>query len=213
MTRAPSVKLLTSIALACFFLLIGALALLHVLRPENDPRTRHLSEYVAGPYGYLMTVAFLAACLGLAALAAASWRAVERSIWIRLACLGLVAAAAANALMAAFAADSTVPDAAGHLLSSPVGVLHERIANLHALVWAGTVVAVPLAVLADSRARRLFARSAGAGALVLAAMGARALAPASWEGLAQRAWVSAVMVWCVSHALAWRAQSQAAGLP
>lgn len=206
-------KLLTSIALACFFLLLAALAALHVLRPEDDPRTRHLSEYVVGPYGYLMTVAFLAASLGLAALAAATWRALERSIWIRLACLGLLATAAANGLLALFAADSTVPDAAGRVITSPIGILHERIANLHALVWAGTVVAVPLGLLVDKRARRLFLRSAGAGALVLAAMAGRALAPASWEGLAQRAWVSAVMVWCVSHALAWRTQSQASGLP
>lgn len=44
MTRARLVNLLTAIALVCFVVLIAALALLHVLRPENDPRTRHLSE-------------------------------------------------------------------------------------------------------------------------------------------------------------------------
>lgn len=49
---------------------IIAVALLHILEPALAPTTSTVSEYVLGPYGWLMRTAFFALALGSAALAA-----------------------------------------------------------------------------------------------------------------------------------------------
>src|SRR5690606_17150312 len=48
-------------------LLVG----LHILQREFDPRTRYVSEYVLGPYGGVMSVAFYTLALAAGALAIA----------------------------------------------------------------------------------------------------------------------------------------------
>jgi hypothetical protein len=45
------------------------IALLHALEPQYDPSWRFVSEYAAGPYGWLMQIAFLAMAGSFAALA------------------------------------------------------------------------------------------------------------------------------------------------
>ena len=39
---------------------LGALALLHLVRPELEPSSHMISEYAIGPHGYLMTLSFAA---------------------------------------------------------------------------------------------------------------------------------------------------------
>jgi hypothetical protein len=53
------------------------LILLHVLKPENDPSWRLISEYQIGRYGWLMQVAFCCWSLGVFGLAAALWHHVS----------------------------------------------------------------------------------------------------------------------------------------
>ena len=43
----------------------ACVATLHVVSPDLEPRSRRLSEYANGPYGYLMTLAFLALGIGM----------------------------------------------------------------------------------------------------------------------------------------------------
>ena len=54
---------------------------LHVLSPDLEPRSRRLSEYANGPYGYLMTLAFLTLGAGLMALAVALHDR-RRRVWL-----------------------------------------------------------------------------------------------------------------------------------
>ena len=63
------VRWLGRLALACFVYFGGTLALMHGLRPEYDPVVETVSQYAVGPYGYLMTSAFLALGPGVVALA------------------------------------------------------------------------------------------------------------------------------------------------
>jgi hypothetical membrane protein len=49
----------------------GVVLLLHLLSPEFDPTTRFISEYGLGPYGYLLTIGFLALGIGSIFLVAA----------------------------------------------------------------------------------------------------------------------------------------------
>lgn len=52
---------------------LGSIVLLHVIKPELDPKTRMVSEYACGPVGWLMQLAFW--CMGIScwALAIATW--------------------------------------------------------------------------------------------------------------------------------------------
>ncbi|HEV8535359.1 MAG TPA: DUF998 domain-containing protein [Candidatus Limnocylindria bacterium] len=56
----------------------AALVALHVLDPSTDAIGRASSEYVLGPYGYLMTSVYLALALALTVLAVAFARTLAR---------------------------------------------------------------------------------------------------------------------------------------
>ncbi len=47
---------------------VFAAVLLHILRPDMDPLARTTSEYVVGPYGWIMTPTFFALALALVAV-------------------------------------------------------------------------------------------------------------------------------------------------
>src|SRR5437868_3857754 len=47
-------------AIACFAYFVLALLLLHVLRPDRALTTSFISGYALGPYGWVMTTAWLA---------------------------------------------------------------------------------------------------------------------------------------------------------
>ena len=67
-TRAAAVVAIVAAGTAA-----AALLLLHVLRPDLDPTWRFVSEYALGPFGFVMTVAFLAIAAASAALVALIW--------------------------------------------------------------------------------------------------------------------------------------------
>jgi hypothetical protein len=58
-------------------LFVALLGLLHVLEPAFDPRWRFVSEYALGRYGWLMSIAFVALAVSLAAGALAVRRDVH----------------------------------------------------------------------------------------------------------------------------------------
>jgi hypothetical protein len=191
-----------AIALACFALLVVTLAALHVLRPENDPLTRRLSEYAVGRFGYLMTAAFLLAGAGLVGLWDALGRAVTPSLWLRLGRSALLAAGAANLLMAVFTAQPWPAGEVAHPAAWSRAWIHDRLAMLHALGWSAAIVTVPPGLWRDPRWRGLARGSTAAGAAVVAGLAVRVLAPAAWIGLTQRTWIAAVLVWSLFHCAA-----------
>ena len=84
---------------------LGALAILHLVRPDLEPSSHMISEYAIGPHGYLMTLSFAAfaissatlfvallrshavssaaSVLGFYGLPQRAWRLVGPSRWIR----------------------------------------------------------------------------------------------------------------------------------
>ena len=54
--------------------------LLHFLRTDFDPKYRYLSEYVAGPYGAVMTSTFFVLSIGSLVLLFGLWRSVSAKL-------------------------------------------------------------------------------------------------------------------------------------
>jgi len=196
-----------SFAIGCFVVVLAAIVSLHVMRPDFNPITHRLSEYAIGPYGYLMTAAFLFACLGLLALGHTVWQRVRHSFWIRVACGAMVAAALADGLMAFFVADSYEPNAAGILHVTTTGRIHDVLALSHAFFWSAAVGATPLGLLADPKWRGFALVSFAMSGLVVAGMAVRTLSGMTMLGLTQRLWIAGVLAWSLTHALALRGRT------
>ena len=56
----------------------ACVTLLHLLRTDLPPHAHRLSEYATGPYGWLMTLAFVALAAGLTGFAAFLWSTDEK---------------------------------------------------------------------------------------------------------------------------------------
>ena len=117
------------IVFACvaWYLIVGLL--LHVLEPEFDPRYRFMSEYVWGPYGWLMTTTFFV--LGLAAFTvAAGLRGVHHSSWSARLGFGLLTVGAVFVCLAGVYKDFLL-----HLAASAVAIPSAILATL-LLSWS-----------------------------------------------------------------------------
>lgn len=69
-------RLLSAIAFSYFTYFFASVTVLHFLRTDCDPTTETVSQYAIGPYGYLMTSAFLSLGPSVSALAFGLWRYV-----------------------------------------------------------------------------------------------------------------------------------------
>jgi hypothetical membrane protein len=85
------------------------IALLHVLRPDLDPFDKAISEYVNGPYGFLMTVTFFSQSLGSLALAAILMREGRGQRRIRIGGALFIIAAVGGVVAGVFPADPASP--------------------------------------------------------------------------------------------------------
>lgn len=198
-------KVSASIAIVCFAVVLAAFLGLHLLQPDVDPVTHRLSEYAIGRFGYLMTVAFLGACLGLLALAHSVWSSVRHTFWLGLTCGAMLVAATTDGLMALFVADPYAPGRAAPAVVTPAGHMHDLLAMTHAFFWAVAIGATPFALALDPKWRGFARVSFGLGAMVALGMGVRALAGPGALGLTQRLWIGGVLVWSLAHAVAlWR---------
>ena len=86
-----------------------AIALLHVLRPDLNPFDRAISEYVNGPYGFLMTVTFFSQSLGSLALAGIMMREGSGQRRIRIGGALFIVAAIGGMVAGVFPADPASP--------------------------------------------------------------------------------------------------------
>jgi hypothetical protein len=71
MNDTKALALISAIAAALWLAII---AVLHVVRPKLDARTRMISEYAREPGGWIMQIAFFSVALSCWTLAAAAWR-------------------------------------------------------------------------------------------------------------------------------------------
>ena len=82
-SKASFVRQLAQLSIIGFAYFLGAVAALHVLRPDYDPISRTISEYANGAYGFLMTSSFVMLGLGSGALVLAlardGWASSGRS--------------------------------------------------------------------------------------------------------------------------------------
>ncbi len=62
--RNVLVKYLARGSFLCVLIFVVLVVLLHVLRPQLNPLSHAISEYAIGPYGFLMTLAFIMRGLG-----------------------------------------------------------------------------------------------------------------------------------------------------
>jgi len=83
-TSRFTATLFATTAIACFAYFAIALLLVHVLRPERALATTMISGYAVGPYGWVMTTAWLAASIGCLMLALGLARIGPRSTAARL---------------------------------------------------------------------------------------------------------------------------------
>ena len=75
--EARRARILSRVVFFCSAYYVTAAVVLQVLKPEFDPRFRFMSEYVFGPYGWLMSTTFFVLALGVLA-AVAGLRSAQR---------------------------------------------------------------------------------------------------------------------------------------
>lgn len=93
--------LLGRVAVGGLAYFVCAIVLLHLLRPDVNPMARVTSEYAVGPYGFVMTSAYIVFSLALLALALGLARSlsISGSATAGIALLGLAAAGTATAAL------------------------------------------------------------------------------------------------------------------
>lgn len=155
----------------------ACVTLLHLLRTDLPPLAHRLSEYATGPYGWLMTLAFVALAAGLAGFAVFLW-ATNEKIGASIALI----AAVATVVSAAFPTNVSKASEAIHSPASTAAVLALlALAVIHTL-GTGVGRAEPAALALTSAV------------LLLAALGPL-LHDTRWSGLGQRLLWMALLAW------------------
>jgi hypothetical membrane protein len=165
---------------------ILSVAILHIVRNDLNPVTQRLSEYAVGPYGWLMTTAFLSlgcVLLAIAVLlgAAAGSNQIRRAITL----LGLVAGAGI-----------IVSGAFPTGVSSISEVVHSRASGIAtaAAIAIALVYSLPRMRQATASTRDLVGAALALSAAFLGAI-SPTLHESQWTGLSQRVLWATVMVW------------------
>jgi hypothetical protein len=163
----------------------GAVLALHAVRPDLEPASHRLSEYAVGPWGWLMTAAFLA-------LAAGMWllrRALPAAGRLRPVRALLAVAAVGLVLSALFRTDVTTPDA----LRETVHTVASSSALLSLVAAAAWTITLGARAIAWRRAR------VPAGVATAVCVLGVALSPVAhdgpWTGVVQRLSYLCLTVW------------------
>jgi hypothetical protein len=180
-------------ALVAIVLVLG----LHVLRADLEPASHRLSEYALGPWGWLMTSAFLAAATGVLLLR----RVLPAGDRLRPARVLLAVAAVGFAVSALVPTDPLRPDAvreavhsaasAGALVASTAAALWTVTIGVEAVDWRGALGPARVAV----------------GIAALGALLSPLVHDGPWTGAVQRLSVGALFGWllliCVAVGRGW----------
>ena len=173
-----------------FAVAFGCVALLHLVNRSLEPASRRLSEYALGPYGYLMTTAFVAVGAGLLAASLALLRPLEGSWSPRFAAHGVAVAGFGMVMSAIFPTD---PD--------PADSVRETVHSVSSGLASVALIATAVAWVGVGRRRQLggwrpSAPAAGF-AVVAAAIGIASpwLHRSRWTGLSQRTLWIAILGW------------------
>jgi hypothetical protein len=199
---------LARIVIAGVVYAIAALIGIHLLRPDFDPWSRFVSEYAAGPFGYLVSSAFYTLSLASAALVISLYRATAPVGRARVGQFFLGFWSVAALLAGIFPAD---PAGTGE---TPAGLLHTQaeMFGLGALVFGSLIVLDRwrhdlrwVSLIRPALIPALIAM-AGAQWIILAfTVGGPELAPA----LAQRGLLAGSLVWILL--VGWRLHRIATG--
>lgn len=131
----------------------GLIVLLHLLRADYNPVTRHLSEYAVGTSGWLMTLAFLLAGTACFALANTLHLSLTPSLILLLGCFLLGVAGIAEFVLALFPTDLYLPDGSQKISTSLSGSIHDTAANINALNTVAVALVIPFALRQEGRWR------------------------------------------------------------
>ena len=183
-------------AVGLFVLIIIAL---HPLRPDHDPASRLVSEYVVGPYGHLVTHAFIALGLGSWSLVAGLSRSLLPT-WRSRAGLALLALASATVVvLALFPAGLRGAEAP----STVAAEVHDATALVAFVSHLGAMLLLSDGFRRDARWRAYAGFSIGLTvAIVVAFIGLVAAFATDYGGvgIAQRLFVGIGAAWLIATA-------------
>jgi hypothetical protein len=131
----PRGRLPGVLVVAGFATFLVAVAVLHVVQHDKDPRHNWVSDYANGRGGWLMTIAFLGAAAGLFGIALGTSRCVQPSRPRTVAIVAFAVSSLGTATSAVFASDP--PRADGTVGYTTVGAIHDLaglVSGLAALV-------------------------------------------------------------------------------
>ena len=170
--------------------------LLHVLRPDDNPLRRFLSEYAVGRFGVLMTAAFFLQALIAVALVIGLFREVRHSGSLLAGCAFLTVAAITLIVSGVFPTDLSEP--AGHppRVMTRAGMVHQ---TAGAISFVSRIVAFLLLSLAYRRDIRwqALAPTAHRVAVAFLVLFVSFVFMVRWDlgGVAQRGTVAVGLLW------------------
>ena len=189
-------KFFASTAIASFAYFAIALLLMHALRPERAPATTYISGYAVGPYGWVMTTAWLAASSGCLMLVVGLTRIGPRSAAARLGAILLAI------LSVGFLITAIFPPGPG------------RSGDIHSMMFLVNVISFLLASVllsvgfgSDPRWRAFRRPAATLASLIVFAFGLQFLTAylGVLYGLANRFFVTVVVAWWIAISIKLRA--------
>jgi hypothetical protein len=199
------VAILATIAIVGAVCFVALIAVLHFLSPDFDPIERPTSEYAAGPFGYLMTLAFISMSLSTWALVIGLHRDLSEPARSRLGLIFLGVWGIGLLVAATFPIDlEGVPETVAGTIHS----INGPIAFLSLIVGTNFV---SRGFKHDVRWRPIY-RAASVLAFIMIVefvAGGAAAARETGAGIAQRILVVTLATWFVVAALRLRANARA----
>lgn len=184
--RSALVQRLALASFVCILIFTALVIALHVLRPQLNPLSHTISEYAIGPFGFLMTLAFIMRGLGglflVAGLAFGAMRGSRSSTGLALLALATVC----SFLVAIFPADlHNTKVLLIHSFSALLGFCSLAIA---ALVWSQRF-------RKDLRWRSSALTSLMLGLFMLLSLVSSLASPSSLQGLTERVLEAFIILW------------------
>lgn len=194
-----TVKQLASLGLVAIAYFVAIIIVMHFLRPGHDPMRRPTSDYAVGPYGFLMTSAFLSMSVACLALAAGLYRGVSEPARSRVG-LALIGGVWVVGLLVA----ATFPIDLEGAPSTTSGIIHRINGPIAFLSLTIGVILVSRGFRRDERWRPLHRLALILGVLMLAVFIVNGVSLASgsgYPGLGQRVLLATFVIWFVLTAL------------